>query len=302
MYFYRIMQEEELKSKKINNNAGDFFDAINTHKYIKGVNYVHLFLNAESCFEDFILDDISNLVLAKFNIPDEIIFKYGIGLGGYQLFSNKCTRKYRELVTKNSAGTYNFWVPEIAIPEFDFNYDWCIDICKPKRVLYQYTLPESYITDDVMYQQIVSDGYLKGYKNEIELLNKYKDMLKYKKKIINTLKKFKTININPKDLNNDSLYTCSVLMEYALSCCFVDSKSDIKITVKDKLVNNSINIASNHKFNENNSYIIIDKNINHTIPSFITTLDKLGFNVDRCLLKFIYSETDVNLDKNLVKK
>ena len=188
MYFYRIMKPEELKNKKIKNNTGDFFDAINTHKYLKGLSYVHLFLNAESCFEDFILDDIKDLIVAKFDIPDEVVFKYGIGLGGYQLFSNKCTRKYRELVTKNSAGGHNFWVPEIAIPEFDFNYDWCVDVCKPKRVSYQYTIPESYLTDDVYYHQIVDDGYLKGYKNESELLNKYKELIKSKKKINPTVR------------------------------------------------------------------------------------------------------------------
>lgn len=299
MYFYRIMNKEELKNKEIKSNIEDFYDAINTHRYLKGVNYIHLFLNAESCFEDFILEEPSNLIIVKFDIPDEIVFKYGIGLGGYQLYYNKCTKKHREMVIKNAAGTSNFWVPEIAIPEFDFNYDWCTDVYKPKRIMYQYALPENFMTDDLLYKQIVDDGYLKGYKNEAELLKKYKAMLQYKKKIIEILKNNKNINISSKDLNNDSLYACLVLTNYALAKNIVESKSDIKITVNNEPNINSINITDGL---DQDNFIIIDKNHNHTFPGFSATLDKFGFDVDKNILKNINNDEKRIIEHSLTKK
>lgn len=302
MYFYRIMKKEELKNKTINNNSKDFEDCINTHRYQKGINYVHLFLNAESCFEDFIIDNIDDLIVAKFDIPDEIILKYGIGLGGYDLFRNKCTRKYRELVNRNSVGDSVFWVPEIAIPQFDFNYNWCVDICKPELKFYMYTLPDSFMTDDVYYQEIVKDGYLIGYMSISELLNKYKNLLKIKKQIIDSLKHVKNININPIDLNNDSLYTCNILINYALKHNFIKSKNEISVTIKENLQCDSINITNNHINNEKENYIIISKNTNHTSFTFTAMLERLGFNIERNILYSITNENDVIIDYNLVKK
>ena len=301
MYFYRLMSKTESKEKRIHNNHKDFEECFNTHRYKKGVNYVHLFLNAESCFEDFIVDNIDDLVVAKFDIPDEIVFKYGIGLGGYNLFHNRCTMKYRELVTKNSAGGTVFWVPEIAIPEFDFNYDWCVDICKPELKFYMYALPERFMTDDIYYQEIVKDGYLAGYKNEAELLDKYKRMLKFKKQLINHLKETKRININPSDLNNDSLYVYSVLVDYALKHNLIKSKTEIIVTIKDKLQDNSINITNNYIGDEKERYMVIDKNVIHTNPTFTAALDRLGFNIDRNILYSI-SDNNVVTDYSLVKK
>ena len=83
MYFYRILSIEELRQKNIHNNENCFHDVVNAHKYKKDCSYVHLFLNAESCFEDFEKESYDKCLTAKFDVPDQIVYRYGIGLGGY---------------------------------------------------------------------------------------------------------------------------------------------------------------------------------------------------------------------------
>lgn len=168
MYFYRLLTIDELEQKQIHNNKNKFNQCINTHKYIKGNNYIHLFLNAESCFEDFEKEDYSKCYIAKFDIPDEIVSKFGIGLGGYNPLYNSYNTKYR-VINKNDS----FWLPEIAIPATSFNYDWCEDYCKAIDENGECFLPKNFITDEQSYKKIVYDGYLIGYKNVEQLLNKY---------------------------------------------------------------------------------------------------------------------------------
>lgn len=299
MYFYRLMSKEELNCKKIHNNKNNFNVYINTHKYKRGKSYVHLFLNAESCFEDFDKNVYDNCVIAKFDIPDDILFKYRIKLGGYNLSYNSYNKKYRFLNYRNAAGGYSFWLPEIAIEAKDFDYAWLIDICDTKDQNGKYFLKDSFITDDTYYQNIVYDGYLIGYDNEVELEEKYNNMLDLKQKIINVLKETKTININPKDLNNDSMMVVDTLVSYALERGFINQHDDIKVTLNDSLDNNSINITSDRKKEET---IVISKNYQHSVPSFCAMLDKLGFNIDKEILHSIRCEDDVIIDSSLVKK
>lgn len=299
MYFYRLMSKEELKEKNIKCNIEHFEDSFNTHKYKKGINYVHLFLNAESCFEDFVVDNIDDMIIAKFDIPDEIVCKYGIGLGGYDLFHNKSTRKYRYMCNRNEAGGLVFWVPEICIPSYDFNYDWCIKTYNPIKELYMYVLPKDFQTDDIYYREIVNDGYLIGYKNEFELLDKYKSMLKIKKKIIDILKTTRQININPRDLNNDSMLAANILLNYALEQGFINKPGEIVITLSNDIKPYSINITSDDNENE---AVIINKNYHHSVPSFCAMLDKLGFNVDTNIFKSINNDDEEVIDYSLIKK
>lgn len=191
MYFYRLMSRKELQDKEIHNNTKYYEDCINTHKYDKNKKYVHLFLNAESCFEDFesILSD--DMIVAQFDIPDEVVFKYGIGLGCYNPLYNSYTLKYRQHFT------FYFWLPEIAIEADDFNYDWCTKVSPIRDKRGEFYLPIDFRTDDNEYKEIINDGYLIGYNSEFDLLEKYKDMLsqmKYeqdKNKFIKRLNTFK---------------------------------------------------------------------------------------------------------------
>lgn len=299
MYFYRLMSKEELRQKKIHKNKNSFSVYINTHKYKRNKNYVHLFLNAESCFEDFDKKSYDSCVIAKFNIPDDILFKYGIHLGGYSLQYNHYNKKYRYLHYRNTVGDYSFWLPEIAIESKDFDYNWMIDICNVKDEQGNYYLKESFITDDLYYQNIINDGYLIGYKNEMELEEKYNKLLKQKQQIINILKTTKTININPEDLNNDSICACNTLIEYALKHNFINDKKEVNITLNSKIQNNSINITSNNKESDK---VTIKINRQYSVPSFCATLDKLGFNIDRDILYSIHCECDVVIGPKLIKK
>lgn len=177
MFFYRLLMREELEQKRIHKNTKSFEDCINTHKYIKGQNYIHLFLNAESCFENFEHYRYDKCFVAQFDIPEEIVRKYGIGLGGYSPLYNNYNRKYRVINQKES-----FWVPEIAIPESDFNYNWCTEVYPALDEHGNCYLPDHFITEELTYREIVYDGYLLGFKNVKELLQKYENMLKSKDK------------------------------------------------------------------------------------------------------------------------
>lgn len=300
MIFYRIMSKEEYEKKKVHNNSKHFEDIFNTHKYQKGKNYIHLFLNAESCFESFDKIDYDKCLIGKFDIPDEIVCKYGIGLGGYDFFYNDYNMNYRYLDYKNMNGNYCFWLPEIAILEEDFNYDWCIKtnvagISKNKGIL-----PFEFETDLIMYREVINDGYLYGYTTKEDLLKKYSDIIKKKKKIIKVLKNNKTINISPKQLNNDSITVSQILIDYALKNNFIKNEKEIYISISDNIKNNSINITD--KICDNGNYVIINKNYKHTNPSFCAMLELLGINVDKNILYTITPESDVVVDYTLVKK
>lgn len=299
MYFYRLMSKEELKEKKIHNNKNKFSYYINTHKYKKNRKYIHLFLNAESCFEDFDKKAYDSCVIAKFDIPDEILFKYGIHLGGYSLQYNHYNKKYRYLHYRNAVGDYAFWLPEIAIEAKDFDYNWMVDMCNAKNENGDYYLKESFITDDLYYQTIIYDGYLIGYNNEQELEEKYNQLLKQKQKIINILKTTKTININPKDLNNDSLLAVDILINYGLKYQLINSKNEIKVILNSEINPSSINITSNHIETD---AIIININHKYSVPSFCATLYKLGFNIDKDTLYLIQCEDNVIIKHSLIKK
>ena len=171
MYFYRLMAKKELQDKQVHNNTIYYEDCINTHKYIKGKKYVHLFLNAESCFEDFGSNLSNDMIIAKFDIPDEVVFKYGIGLGSYNPLYNSYTMKYRKNITSY------FWLPEIAIELSDFNYNWCTEVSPVKDKNGRYYLPSDFKTPEEEYIDIINDGYLLGYKSELDLLKKYDKIL-----------------------------------------------------------------------------------------------------------------------------
>ena len=299
MYFYRLMSKEELKEKRIHNNQNNFFDYINTHQYKRNKKYIHLFLNAESCFEDFDKIGYDSCVIAKIEIPDKIVFKYGIHLGGYGLRYNHYNRKYRCLYYHNSIGGYSFWLPEIAIESKDFDYNWIVDVCNAQNELGECYLKESFKTDDLYYQNIVYDGYLVGFENEKHLEKKYKELLKQKQRIINILKTTKAININPQNLNNDSLYACRILIEYSLKNHFISNRKEIKIFLKPKLQNNCINIIN---LNEKIDVPIININHKHSMPSFCATLDKLGFDINKETLYSIHCEDNVIIEHSLIKK
>lgn len=299
MYFYRLMSKEELQKKKIHNNRNNFYYYINTHKYKKNKKYIHLFLNAESCFEDFDKNNYDSCVIAKFDIPDEILFKYGIHLGGYSLQYNHYNKKYRYIHYRNAIGDYVFWLPEIAIEAKDFDYNWMVDICNTKNENGDYYLKESFITDDLFYQNIVYDGYLIGYNNEQELEEKYNQLLKQKQKIINVLKTTKNININPKDINNDSLLAVDILIDYGLKHQLINSKNEIKITLNSDINPLSINMTSD---NIETDAIIINVNHKYSIPSFCATLYRLGFDIDKETLYSIHCEDNVIIEHSLIKK
>jgi len=180
MYFYRILSILELQEKRIHNNQDSFCDVINTHKYKRNTSYVHLFLNAESCFEDFEKEKYTECFIAKFDIPESIVCKYGIGLGSYNSLYNSYNMKYRT-VNKNGS----FWLPEIAIPSFDFNYNWCCDVSPAVDQKGDCYLPNSFISDDKQYRKIIYDGYLFGFKDQKELLKKYEDMISSKNFVAN---------------------------------------------------------------------------------------------------------------------
>lgn len=270
MYFYRLLTKEELIQKKIHNNKNSFSECVNTHKYIKGKNYIHLFLNAESCFEDFDHRKYDKCYVAKFNIPDEIVCKYGIGLGGYNPLNNSYDRKYRVI---NKTG--HFWIPEIAIPSEEFTYDWCEDVHSDVDETGKCYLPDSFITDDSYYREIIYDGYLIGYKDEQELLEKYKSMIVLKKHIINALKTTKTVNINPRDLNRDSLLAYYAIANYAFINGFIDDPDNLKLKLSQTVDKESINITS-----ENNSNVAINKHGNSLNASFCEKLEVLGIEVN----------------------
>lgn len=299
MYFYRLMSKNELKSKKIHNNKNNFSVYVNTHKYKRGKSYVHLFLNAESCFEDFDKEAYDNSVIAKFNIPDDILFKYGIHLGGYNLNCNHYNKKYRFLNYHNTAGGYSFWLPEIAIEAKDFDYNWMIDFCDTKDQNGKYFLKDSFLTDDVYYQNIIYDGYLMGYNSEEELEKKYDNLLNLKQEIINVLKTTKIININPKDLSNDSMMALEILINYALKLGYIKEKNEIKITLNDNVDSNSINITSTNKTTE---AVILNIDYHYSVPSFCSMLYKLGFDIDKEILRSIHYNDDIILEHNLIKK
>ena len=189
MYFYRLMSKKEFKDKEVLNYSSYYEDCINTHKYVAGKKYVHLFLNAESCFEDFESDLSKDMVVGQFDIPDEVVFKYGIGLGSYNPVYNLYTMKYR-----TNLALY-FWLPEIAIELSDFDYGWCTKISPIKDKKGKYYLPVDFITPEDEYRDIVNDGYLLGYNNEQELLKKYNQILLNKKDEIKKQKFIKRLSL-----------------------------------------------------------------------------------------------------------
>lgn len=299
MIFYRLMAKKEYEDKKVHNNNKHFEDTFNTHEYQEGKNYIHLFLNAESCFESFDKIDYDKCLIGKFDIPDEIVCKYGIGLGGYDFLYNDYNMNYRYLDYKNMNGNYCFWLPEIAILEDDFNYDWCIKT-SVAGIKNKGMLPFDFETDLVVYREIINDGYLYGYKNMDELLKKYNDIIKVKKKIMKYLSKNKQINITPTSLNNDSLTAANILLDYAIKNNFIKDKNEIYISVSADIKNNSINITD--KVCDDGNYVVINKNHKHTNPSFCAKLDYLGINVDKNILYTITPEKDIVIDYTLVKK
>lgn len=301
MYFYRIMKKDELKSKKIH-NMNSFYYYINTHKYKRFKKYVHLFLNAESCFEYFDKSLYEDSIIGQFDIPDEIVFKYGIGLGCYNLARNDYNKKYRNLNNRNAQGQVGFWLPEISIESKDFDYNWLTDMCIPKDNNGNYYLKDTFITDDLHYQNIVYNGYLIGYNSYKELEKKYNDELKLKQKILEILKNNKKININPKDFNNDSLYTCEILINYALKHNFINFESEIKITLNKDLQIDSINLTNEFDEQVKEKVIIINKSINYSNQTFTSRLAELGFIIDKNILHSITNEEDVIIEHKLIKK
>lgn len=270
MYFYRLLTKEELNQKKIHNNKNSFNDCLNTHKYVKGKNYIHLFLNAESCFEDFEHGRYDKCYVARFNIPDEIVCKYGIGIGGYSPLYNSYNKKYRTVYKSG-----HFWIPEIAIPSDSFNYNWCEEVHKTINDDGKCYLPDNFITDDLYYREIVYDGYLIGYKDEKELLEKYKNMIALKKHIIHILKTTRIVNINPDDLNRDSVAAYYAIANYALINGFINDIEELELITSKETYNKSINIT-----NEINSNIVINKYGSSLNNSFCEKLQILGIDVD----------------------
>lgn len=300
MIFYRLMAREEYEEKKVHNNKKHFEETINTHKYKKNKNYVHLFLNAESCFESFEKIDYDKCLVGKFDIPDEIVCKYGIGLGGYDFLTNAFNMNYRYLDYKNANGNYCFWLPEIAIPENDFDYNWCLKTVVAGKQKNKGNLPFEFETDLVAYREIINDGYLYGYNNEQELLKKYEEIIKNKKKIIKILKNSKKINISPKDLTHDSLTAAGVLIEYALKNNFITDSSEIYVSVDENVLEDAINLT--REYYDKGNYVIINKNNKHTNPSFCAMLDYLGISINKNTLYSITPEKNVIVDYSLVKK
>lgn len=274
MYFYRLLTKEELKQKQIHNNQNSFSWCENTHKYIKGKNYIHLFLNAESCFEDFERPRYNKCYVAKFNIPDEIVCKYGIGLGGYSPIYNSYNKKYRNITTRD-----HFWLPEIAIPSTDFNYGWCEEVHLSVDEEDKCYLPDNFITNDSYYREIVYDGYLLGYKDKDELLKKYKKMIRLKKHIIDVLQTTKRININPNNLNRDSILAYYALVNYAKENKFIDIINEINLQVSEIIDPLAINITT-----ESDLDIVIDKQNKFLNSSFCARLEVIGIKVDYNIL------------------
>lgn len=280
MYFYRLLTLEELSERKVHNNEHKFDECINTHKYVEGNSYVHLFLNAESCFEDFEKEDYKKCYIAKFNIPDEIVCKYGIGLGGYDAIFNPYNNKYR-LVSTQAV----FWVPEIAIASNDFNYNWLESVCPAIDKLGKHYLPENFITEDNDYKEIVYDGYLLGYKDEKELLKKYEDIINLKRHIINVLKTTRRINILTKDFNEDSIRACYSLVNYGFINGYIEHTGDVNLISNDSIDSEAINIASKIEAN-----CVINKKYNYTNPSFCAKLKQLGIDVSENMVYDIHDQ------------
>ena len=299
MIFYRLMSKEEFKAKKIHNNQRHFDDTISTHKYEAGKNYVHLFLNAESCFESFDKSEYNNCFVGMFDIPDRVVCKYGIGLGGCDFLYNSYSMGYRHLDYNNSKNNYAFWLPEIAIKEEDFNYDWCIKAEKAGKDKYKGYLPFEFETNLGVYREIINDGYLYGYANKEELLKKYKDLIKKKRQILRILNTTKEINIVPSSYNEDSLTATNILIKYAIDNKFIKEPNEIYVSIDNRINPNAINIAN---VDSNSKNIIINKNKKHTNPSFCATLDMLGINVDKSVLYTITPEKGIIYDYSLVKK
>lgn len=300
MIFYRLMSKEEFQDKKIHNNKNNFEDSINTHKYEEGKNYVHLFLNAESCFESFDKVAYNESLIGMFDIPDKIVCKYGIGLGGYDFLCNAYATNYRYLCYNNNKNNYVFWLPEIAIKEEDFDYGWCIRAERAGKEKNRGYLPFEFETDLGMYREIVNDGYLYGYESKEELLQKYKELIKIKKRIIKILSTTKKINIVPKYYNEDSLMAAKILIKYALDNGLIKEPNEIYISINKKLNPSAINVADIDS--ENKKCLIIGKNKKHINPSFCAMIDALGINVDKRILYTITAEKDVVYDYSLVKK
>lgn len=269
MYFYRLLSLDELKQKKIHDNKNQFWLYENTHKYIKNKNYIHLFLNAESCFEDFSMKAHHKCYVAKFNIPDEIVCKYGIGLGGYSPTFNTYNKKYR---TVDKSG--HFWLPEIAIPEDDFSYDWCLDVNKAVDNEGKRYLKDDYITEDDYYREIVYDAYLFGFKNKDELLLKYRKMIELMKHIIYVLTTTKRINIAPKDLNDDSLSAAYSLVNYGINNGYLKDINEIGIVSSERVDFDAINIMEGSILD-----IVISKKTRVLNRSFCARLKTLGIEI-----------------------
>ena len=300
MIFYRLMSKQEFQDKKICHNKDSFNDSINTHMYEEGKNYIHLFLNAESCFESFDKVAYDESFIGMFDIPDKVVCKYGIGLGGYDFLCNSYSKNYRYLCYNNNKNNYAFWLPEIAIKEEDFNYSWCVKAEKAGKEKHRGYLPFEFETDLVMYREIVNDGYLYGYENKEELLKKYKELIKIKKRIMRILGTTKKINIVPQYYNEDSLTATSILVKYAIENGLIKEPNEIYVSMNKKLDPNAINIADIDS--ENKKALIINKNRKHTNPSFCAMIDSLGINVDKSILYTITPEKDVVYDYSLVKK
>lgn len=299
MIFYRLMSKEEFKNKKIHNNKNHFDESINTHKYEKGKNYIHLFLNAESCFESFDKVAYNECLIGMFDIPDRIVCKYGIGLGGYDFLYNAYSTNYRYPFVNNK-NNYAFWLPEIAIKEEDFDYSWCIKKEKAGKEKYKGYLPFEFETDLVAYREIINDGYLYGYSNKDDLLKKYKELIKIKKRIMKILSTTKKINIIPRYFNEDSLLATKILIKYAIDNNFIKDSSEIFVSLNKKINSDAINIADIDLGEKKN--LIINRNTKHSNPSFCATLDALGINVDKRILYTITPEKDVIYDYSLVKR
>lgn len=285
MYFYRLLSLDELKQKKIHDNKNQFWLYENTHKYIKNKNYIHLFLNAESCFEDFSMKAHHKCYVAKFNIPDEIVCKYGIGLGGYSPTFNTYNKKYR---TVDKQG--HFWLPEIAIPEDDFSYDWCVDVHKAVDNDGKRYLKGDYITEDEYYKEIVYDGYLLGFKDKNELLLKYRKMIELMKHIIYVLTTTKKINIPSKYLNEDSISAAYSIINYGINNGYIKEATEIKFISLDKIDFDAINIMEGSVLD-----IVVSKKTNGLNRSFCARLKAL-------CIEIIESQSIGNIEKTKVKK
>lgn len=300
MYFYRLMSKEEFKNKKIHNNKNNFDESINTHKYEDDKNYIHLFLNAESCFESFDKVAYDECLIGMFDIPDKIVCEYGIGLGGYDFLYNAYSTNYRHFLVNNNKNNYAFWLPEIAIKEEDFDYNWCVKTEQAGKEKYKGYLPCEFKTDLVTYREIINDGYLYGYSSKEESLKKYKELIKIKKRIMKILSTTKKINIVPNCFNEDSLIATNILIKYAIDNNFIKKASEIYVSLNKEINSDAINIADIDL--EEKKFLIISKNKKHTNPSFCAMLDSLGININKSILYTITPEKGVIYDYSLVKK